>query len=247
MRSSYQIYNDVVERLGEYRRQLGATQQEMGRYLAVTQPHYLKLERGLKKISRRSLDAFQAAGMDVLWLLTGKHAENGELDHYLNKVDDAVRKKAILEPAIWITKEGTRMCNFEFEPSLQKAYELMKVTELDEKFIWLKIRKVEKLTQIQMSEVLDINIKRYRKVEKGLIQEDAEILASLYENLNYSPMLIMDRKRYCHDELNRIFERFPEAVKNNVREYMESSLEIVESEDGSCVDQKEQLKNDWNL
>lgn len=233
MRSNYQIYEDVVKRLTEYRQLLGVSQQEMGSYLDVTQPHYLKLEKGLKKISRRSLDAFQAAGLDVYWLLTGEHRESGFLDKYLNGFDDAERRKAILEPAIWITHQGSRLYRLEFEPSLQKARELLKVTELDEKYIWAKIRDVEKLTQPQMAKLLDINIKRYRKLEKLEIQEDAEILAVLYEKLHYSPMLIMDWKRFCHDELNGICKKFPEKFEKDMTKYMDFNLEIVSCEKGS--------------
>lgn len=227
MKSNYQSYSKVVERLGQYREQLGLSQSEMGRYLDVTQSHYQKLEKGMKVISKRSLQALEAAGQDVFWLLTGRKNDSGFLNDYLNQFDNAVQKRKILEIIIWVTEEGTRISRIEYDESLSKAYELMKISELDERFIWKKIREAEHLTQAQMANLLEINIKRYRKIEKGEIPEDAAILASLYENLNYSPMLILNRKKYCLDELNRIWGKFNAPLLKRFSKYLEASSEIL--------------------
>ena len=47
--------------------------------------------------------------------------------------------------------------------------------------------------------IFDINIKRYRKIEKGETMPDAEILQTLYEKMQYSPLLVMDQKRFYLD------------------------------------------------
>ena len=230
MKSNYQSYGKVVERLGQYREELGVSQAEMGSYFDVTQPHYQKLEKGMKVISQKSLLAFEAAGFDVFWLLTGKKNDSGFLDSYVNKFDSARQQQKFLEALIWATEEGTRINGDEYDGSLYKAYELMKVSELDERFIWKRIRRTEDLTQIEMANLLEINIKRYRKIEKGEIAEDAAILASLYENLHYSPMLILNRKKYCLDELNRIWSKFDASLLQRLLRYMEIISDILSYE-----------------
>lgn len=239
MKSSHQIYNGVVERLKEYRKELGVSQSEMGTYLGVTQSHYLKLEKGMKVISKRSLLTFGESGKDVFWLLTGKKAGNGILDCFLKEFDHAAQRRKMLENIIWVTEEGARISGDDYDESLNKAYRLMKVSNLDEEFIWKKIRDAENLTQMEMAEILDINIKRYRKIEKGEIAEDAEILAALYEKLRYSPMLILDRERYCLDELNEIWGRFESSMLQRFLQYLKYSSEILKykKEKGICSEQ----------
>ena len=43
-----------------------------------------------------------------------------------------------------------------------------------------------------MASLLDINIKRYRRIEKNQVLPDADILYSLYMKLGYSPLIVMD-------------------------------------------------------
>lgn len=227
MKGSYQSYSKVVERLGQYREQLGLSQTEMGRHLGVTQSHYQKLEKGMKVISRRSLEAFQNAGLDVFWLLTGTKKGSGILDDYLNGLESTIQMRKMLEVIIWVAEEGARVHRMEYDVSLGKAHDLLKICELNEPFIWKKIREVENLTQNQMAGLLEINIKRYRKMEKGEVPEDAAILASLYENLHYSPMLILNRKKYCLDELNNIWDKFSEPWMKRFSKYLEASSDIL--------------------
>lgn len=227
MKSSHQIYDGVVQRLGEYRKELGVSQSEMGTYLGVTQSHYLKLEKGMKVISKRSLLTLRDSGKDVFWLLTGKKSGNGVLDCFLKEFDDAAKRKKMLENIIWVTEEGARFSGDAYDESLNKAYRLMKGSNLEEAFIWKKIRDAEDLTQIEMAEILDINIKKYRKMEKGEIAEDAEILAVLYEKLHYSPMLFLDRERYCLDELNGIWGSFENSMLQRFLQYLKYSSEIL--------------------
>ena len=71
--------------------------------------------------------------------------------------------------------------------------------------VWENIRRVERRSQEEMAGIFDINIKRYRKIEKGYSMPDAEILQTLYEKMQYSPLLVLDQKKYYLDELNRVW------------------------------------------
>ena len=51
--------------------------------------------------------------------------------------------------------------------------------------IWYKIRMANEMTQSEMADVLDVSVKRYREIEKGNTRANAEVVASLYENLGY--------------------------------------------------------------
>lgn len=80
--NNHENYMQVIKRLVEYRNQEGLLQNEMGEKLGVTQSHYCKIESGLSIISGKSLQCFDEAGGDALWLLTGKKSSSGVLDNY---------------------------------------------------------------------------------------------------------------------------------------------------------------------
>ena len=227
---SHESYIDVVKRLKIYRSRLGLSQNEMGNILGVTQSHYYKLEKGLKILSKKSLLRFLAAGQDVFWLLTGKEANNKVFEKHVAEHQMERGLGRMLEIYLWATNEGVRILQIENEDSLYKALRMMKICNSYDRAIWTKIREAENLTQVEMAEILDINIKRYRRIEKGENEEDGEIISSLYVNLGYSPMIILDRDRYCLDEMDIIWDKFNEPLKHKLFEYIDAGWEIVKCE-----------------
>lgn len=224
---SHESYIAVINRLKEYRKRCRLSQKEMGNMLGVTQSHYYKLENGLKTISRNSLLNFQEAGQDIFWLFTGRKKKNSDLDRYIFSCNTNEGKQQMLEALLWIVEEGLRIKGLKQEESLMKARKLMKIGGLYEKLIWEKIRTVECMTQNQMADMLEINIKRYRDIEKEEIEEDAEILSALYENLKYSPMLFLNRERFCLDELNIVWETFDEPLQKRLFMLLDDCLALV--------------------
>ena len=85
------------------------------------------------------------------------------------------------------------------------------------------LRKKLKMTQEQMAEQLDINMKRYRQIEREKVKPNAEILYAVYCQLDYSPQLFLDREKFYIDELNYYWNRL--SRKSKV--YLESLLSSV--------------------
>lgn len=228
MSKSYQHYSEVVKRLAAYRKELQISQSEMGKKFGVTQSHYNKLETGMKTISMRSLQEFSKNKEDVVWLITGQKYQNGIFDHYFINCESVETKTEFLESAVWIIRQGVRKSSLSVKilGNFYKILELLRRGE-DEYLIWRGIRENENITQLKMAEILEINIKRYRRIEKGAMPADAAILSSLYSNLGYSPALLLNQFDYCANELNMIWDMFDKELQEVLQEYMNAAFELV--------------------
>lgn len=230
MNNSYSIYLKIAQRLRSIRVEKGLTQSEMAALMGVSQSHYYKLEEGNVGITKDSLKKLMRQE-DVFGLLTGKKNEVKALDKYVYRYENPEKTNRILQVIHICIEEGMRIAKLDNGKSMQKAYKLLKVLDLDENDIWSKIRQVEKFTQKQMAYILEIDIKKYRKIEKGQNEENAVILALLYERLHYSPMLFLDRRRFCIDEYDFIFSKFSKNLQNRILRYIELFVELMDSEE----------------
>ena len=59
-----------------------------------------------------------------------------------------------------------------------------------------KLRKAYGVSQQQMAEIVGVNIKKYRQLEKGKIQLDAELMANIYEATKCRPSYFLDENSY---------------------------------------------------
>ena len=204
---------------------LKATHQEMGKHLGIFFTQYQKIEKQYVTISKDNLYALKQTGCDLLWLLTGNVETHGICEKVLNTLETKRQKKKMLEQLILLAEEGARISQIDFSPTLWKAYKLLRFGDnnvgwgdvlLEEKIIWKKIREVEQLTQLQMAAILEIDVKRLRRLECGTTNVDAILLIKLYEKLDYSPMLFLNVERYCFDEINAMWDQFDNPVKDKL-------------------------------
>lgn len=221
-------YSEIPKRLLEYRKALNKNQEEMCKMFAVVQNHYSKLENGLKIISYRSLKEFEKNGGDVCYLITGSPHYNGITDEYIRERKTTFGKIQTIHMILWLVKQGLALCgqNMDAENEIKKQIYLL---ELDhETSVWEGIREAEGITQEKMAARLDINIKRYRDIEKLKIEPDADILYSLYVEFGYSPMIIINRDKYSISELNKIWDGFPDEIKNILKKLLDDTMQLIE-------------------
>lgn len=218
-------YISVAERLKIYRKELNVSQNDMADLLGVTQSHYSRLEDGKKIISYQSLKRFKNNGGDIQYLITGKWIRKGKIDEYLEKCRKIEDKEELLKLIIWAIKQGERI-ECEKKEIFEKSF-LPREIELS-KGVWKAIRIIENLTQVEMASLLDINIKRYRRIEKKQILPDADVLYSLYTKLDYSPLIIMDSNFFYLNELNSTWERFSEKTIVQLDELIQKGIRCIQ-------------------
>lgn len=218
-------YISVAKRLKIYREKLSISQNNMANLLGVTQSHYSRLEEGKKIISYQSLNNFKRNGGDIQFLITGEWIKVGKIDQYLEKCCQIQDKEELLKLIIWASKQGEKI-EGENKGEFEKTF-LSKKLEFSEG-VWKAIRITENLTQVEMASLLDINIKRYRRIEKKEILPDADILYSLHVQLNYSPLIVMDSDFFYLNELNGIWEKFSENTIRQLDELIQKGIRCIQ-------------------
>lgn len=225
----------IAERLGAYRRELELTQVEMADRMGVTQSHYSKLESGHTNITYQNLECFRKSGGDVYFLITGQTRVDGKVDGYFARCGSDYQRRKMFPLFLWLTELGADLTGSVLRVSDQtkKSAKLMQ-SYSEHLTIWENIRKAESFSQMRMAEIFDINIKRYRKIEKGESRPDAEILQALYEKLSYSPLVIMDRDLCFIDEMNQIWEQFPDELLQSFDRLICSILHMINDYEEPC-------------
>lgn len=223
-------YSSVINRLKWYRKELNKTQDSMSQMFEVGQAHYSKLEDGKKIISYHSLEMFEKNGGDIQFLITGEKYEQGRIDQYLAQCRTENGKKELLKLLFWVSRQGEALGSQERKLLTKKTSASIALIEYMEKdmSIWKSIRLLEKLTQIQMADILDINIKRYRRIEKMQSKPDAEILYTAYEKLGYSPLIIMKQEYYYLRELNTVWDKFSEKTIRKLDEIVRQGITLIQ-------------------
>lgn len=225
-------YSSVIDRLKWYRKKLNKTQSGMSEMFEVGQAHYSKLEDGKKIISYRSLEMFDKNGGDVQFLITGECYRQGRIDRYLSQCKTENGRRELLKLLFWVSRQGEAICNSNYDKTklTKKTSSSVALTDYMEKdtSTWKNIRLLENLTQIQMAEILDINIKRYRRIEKMQSKPDAEILYTAYEKLGYSPLIIMKQEYYYLNELNNVWDKFSEKMIGRLDEIVRQGINLIQ-------------------
>lgn len=217
-------YLSVVNRLKIYRENLNKSQKGMAQLLGVTQSHYSRLEDGKKVISYQSLQCFKDNGGDVQFLITGESVCKGSIDQYMEQCNTREDKEELLKLIMWAGKQGEKIEHI--KSGLYNNFFLEKENRNTEG-IWKTIRIKEDLTQVEMAYLLDINIKRYRRIEKQQVLPDADVLYSLYVQLGYSPLVVIDSNYFYLNKLNDIWEKFSDNTVNKLDELIQKGIGCI--------------------
>lgn len=226
-------YSEVIRRLREYRQRLSRTQEEMAEYMGVTQSHYSKLEQGNTVISYDSLERFYRRGGDVNYLITGIAHRESELNRLLGSCVSAGERTELFKVIVWSVNQGLIMNRTPIDLSVRYRKLIRFMDDgADGKPVWERIRRNEELSQIDMAEKLDINVKRYRRLERQDVEADAEILNVLYETWGYSPMVVLSEDAFYLDELNVMWNALSEGVRKELRDFLDHAVRLMEETAG---------------
>lgn len=223
-------YEEVVRRIAEYRKSRKLTQSEMAAKLGLTQGHYSKIEKGEKSITNDVLLRMHKIGMDMDYIVTGIKGGDGGIDDLVENCSPERKLNFINIIILYInmileseSNQGLS-CKKEFQIM---EYNIHKNNGQDVGTVWNAIRRAQGLTQIEMASILDINIKSYRKIEKGISMPTAEELTNLYEKLGYYPTLIQDTDTNYYLLINGVWSRLSSDAKMKLKELMGYSLNYI--------------------
>lgn len=212
-------YSLVLRRLEAYRKKLSLLQENVAESLDITQSEYSKLELGKVKLSYEILSKLYRQGWDIDMVITGECREPIlESVEKLATQKDEKRFVSALKLCEWAIEQWLQEDNRE-EPFGNK---LLKVFVNDDSHMTPleKLRAVFGVTQSQMAEIIGVNIKKYRMLEKGTRHLDAELMAVIYELTGCKPSYFMDENRFYLSVISDEC-RYGDNRENQIKELLE--------------------------
>lgn len=188
-------YDLIVQRLGEYRKKCHILQNDMAEYLDITQSQYSKLELGRVKLSYEVLKKLYRHGCDIDKMIIGKKAEN-----VLSSLQKSYMENDERHVMNWL-----KMCQWAIDCWREEEGKeeqigsklLRRFTDNGTEMTALeRLRRAYGVSQQEMSEITGVNIKKYRQLEKGNIQLDAELMANIYEATKCRPSYFVDENNF---------------------------------------------------
>lgn len=226
------LYEATLQRLEKYRISKKLNQTDMGKLMGVTQSHYSKLKQGKKIISGESLVRLSKENIDIDYFFTGEETCETELNDYVNRYSDYMNE--LLPLLAWVVNRGIAMMDKAEEwncVDYQKEIDLFQMKQWNQQAqerVWYGIRKVNNLTQVQMSEALNINIKKYREIEKVGRIPDAEVLSNLYDKTGIVPSFLMSEKLNNLNVLNHTWSKFTPELKKRLLEMLDMAVGLFD-------------------
>ena len=225
-------YDKTLERILRYREEHKLSQREMGDLMGITQSHYSKLELRKKIISGKTLLKLDDKEWDIDYIITGEKSQQSELNQLLEECSEDKRAEFI-KLIVWTVTQGQhnkKERSSKEEVQYNREIEILQrqfKRQVEDKNSWVSIRKTDRLTQNQMADLLSINIKKYREIEKGNQIADAEILSRLYDKTGYPPSLVLSAEVTNLNVLNRIWLTFEEEKKQELLKFLRMGLDIL--------------------
>lgn len=212
-------YSLVLRRLEAYRKKHSLLQKNIAESLDITQSEYSKLELGKIKLSYEILSKLYWQGWDIDMVITGECGEP-----ILKSVEKIATQKdekqfvSALKLCEWAMEQWSQEENRE-EPIGNKLLKIFinddsNMTPLE------KLRKAFGVSQIQMAEIIGVNIKKYRMLEKGKVQLDAELMANIYEATGCKPSYFVDENTFYLSVISDEC-RYGDNRENQIKELLE--------------------------
>lgn len=204
-------YSVIVNRLESYRKKYDVVQTELADDLEITQSQYSKLEKGTVKLPYDIMYKLYKRGWDIDLIITGEGMH--PIIDRLKPLQEGVSEEQMVSIC--------KLCEWAIEQwNMQGAKEdgignrLLKLYIGSEHALTTlqKLRALYKLNQDDMAELVGVNVKKYRELEKGTLQLDAELMSNIYEATQCKPSFFLDENSYylavvsdaCRDDEKKI-------------------------------------------
>ncbi len=213
-------YEDLCERMKNYRKRLGYNQTEMGKKLGISQDDYSKRENGHIIISFNNIKSLQKLGIDIDELVCGSkdNVHTDDLDSLMSEYDDESKPfvmKIIAESIMYYRNQEVINGKKITQDDMLLDYMLK---QWDGFSMLQYVRTVLHYSQDTMCEKLYLPRKRYRRYEKEQEYPDAETLVHMYNIYNCRPSMylnVYDRRYYA---MQRIWVNFSQEYKDKVKQ-----------------------------
>ena len=238
-------YNIFLQRWKEERRRCGLTQQQLCRYADMKQSTFSKAEAGQRRFSYRELRGVCASDMDIYYIFTGNKAIS--IWESPGKVPSEILCQLCIihthVNAAWALARSRTFSGALSEGSIKSPAKksFQKVREQLEYLQYLPVpggtgpdrnifhcaRSYYGYTQRKMADILGVDIKKLRELEKGKQLPDSEIIWRMYDNFRVSPALILRDAGGLWSELNYVLELLESGDRTVMLQILENGRKLM--------------------
>ena len=237
-------YKDFSLRLKEERIRYGLTQQPLCDFTKMQQSSFSRVEAGYIRLTYPKLKRFCTSGMDIFYVFTGNRATN-RLD-FLELSKTTPEELLYLLSIVYIHASGVQTQNRTFprasENTLFKVSREASFEQIRKQLSYLQclsggartnrnifycLRNYYGYTQGNMADLLGIDIKKLRNLEKGRRLPDSELIWKMYEQFHLSPAFILNDPRGLWSELNYVLGLLGDDDRRAILRILEGSHNLV--------------------
>lgn len=219
-------YNSFLLRWKEERKRCGLTQQQLCRCMKISQSTLSKSETGKRRFTYPEIKGACTSGMDVYYVFTGSRAESAWALPELPEQPEPVPEESLCHLGIVYAhasavKALTRFRTFSkalsggssiassqisFEKIQQQLDYLQYASgsTMSNQNTFYCVRHYYGHTQKKMAGMLSMDIKKLRKLEKGQLLPDSEIIWRMYGQFRVSPAFILKDAAGLRNELDYV-------------------------------------------
>lgn len=223
-----ETYEVFLQRMADYRNRMNFTQVEISDELGITQSQLSKMELGKTIYSFKMLQDLYEKKWDIDYFITGKKY-NYISSQVSDMVDDAADKKAALQLVAWAFEQELRKIGALDEADVLFEIKLLKkrAHQTSENSLLLDIKDILEVSQPILADMMGVNIKKYRLIERNVINPDAELLLRIYQGTGCRPGLWLDFDKIDYLLISDLWQRLTSQAKAEVLLLLKRGLSVL--------------------
>lgn len=221
-------YDVFLQRMADYRNRMNFTQMEISDELGITQSQLSKMELGKTIYSFKMLQSLYEKKWDIDYFITGKKYSyvSSEVS---SMIDNATEKKAALQLVAWAFEQGLRKSEALDKTDALFEIKLLKrrAHQTKEHSLLLDIKAILDVSQLVLADMIGVNIKKYRLLERNVINPDAELLLRIYHGTGCRPGLWLDFDRVDYLLISDLWQRMTSQAKEEILLLLEQGMSVL--------------------
>ena len=223
MREEYKI---LLKRVKGEREKHQMDQSTMGHLLGMGQSLYSRAEGGYKCFDYNELCRMCTSGVDVYYIFTGRRSLGRWDDLFAGA--DFEHLYACLQMVCTLAIADRNMSSFTAEWG-QIYYAIQYIEYVNYKFggeqnIFRSVRAYEGKNQLEMTDIIGVDVKKLRHLEKGKDLPDSRFIHQMYQAYGISPGLFLQDKQCLKSELSCLLDDMGDETRQRIISLFKTTL-----------------------
>ena len=224
-------YLSVLQRLKEERERRNLTQRLLCYYMKIQQSHFSRAETGQRRFSYHELKGLCTTDVDVLYVFTGRKTNNRR--KFSEKADFRPEELICLLNTLYTLTSAAWFINRK-KAAFEHIHEQLEYIRCgnghftEKSNVFHYARDSHGYTQKEMADMLGVDIKKLRELEKGRILPDSEIIWKMYDLFQISPAFILKDPKGLQNELNCTLDLLEDDDQEIILQILENEYKLIQ-------------------